>query len=98
MCRSTDGPAEVQGVLERLREMVGLVNEAATAAAAAEAEPAKPGAAAKSPAAARPAARVEESGVARLASMTSGLFARLSRAASASAPASRAAGSGGRSK
>jgi hypothetical protein len=30
--------------------------------------------------------------------MTSGLFARLSRAASASAPASRAAGSGGRSK
>jgi hypothetical protein len=94
MCRATDGPAEVQGVLERLREMIRLVNETATAAARAEAEAAKP-------AAARPTARAEESGVARLASMTSGLFARLSRASTSSVPANaaRPAGSAaGRSK
>ena len=89
MCRATDGPAEVQGVLERLREMVSLVNESATNAAAAEAQPAKPAAAA------RP--RPEESGVARLASMTSGLFARLSRAA-ASEPARASGSAAGRSK
>ncbi len=37
-CRATDGPAEVMGVLKRLEEMIGLVNQAATAAARAEAE------------------------------------------------------------
>src|SRR5262245_46181685 len=36
-CRSTDGPAEVMGVLKRLEEMIGLVNQTATAAAKAEA-------------------------------------------------------------
>lgn len=37
-CRSTDGPAEVMGVLKRLEDMIGLVNAAATDAAKAEAE------------------------------------------------------------
>jgi hypothetical protein len=35
-CRATDGPAEVMGVLKRLEEVIGLVNQAATAAAKAE--------------------------------------------------------------
>ena len=40
-CRSTDGPAEVMGVLHRLQEMVELVNQAATAAVRAEQEQSK---------------------------------------------------------
>ena len=40
-CRATDGPAEVLGVLKRLEELVGLVNQAATAAAKADLEKAK---------------------------------------------------------
>ena len=67
-CRATDGPAEVMGVLKRLEDMIGLVNEAATAATMAELEPAK----AKTP----PAAAETAHGPAALAA---GLFARLSR-------------------
>ncbi len=68
-CRSTDGPAEVMGVLKRLEEMVGLVNEMATAAAKAELDPTKGKAhtAEKSEAPHGPAA------------LAAGLFARLSR-------------------
>lgn len=69
-CRATDGPAEVMGVLKRLEEMVGLVNEAATAAArAAEIEPAnaKTSFTAKTEPAHGPAG------------LAAGLFARLSR-------------------
>lgn len=68
-CRATDGPAEVMGVLKRLEDMIGLVNEAATAAAMAELEPAK----AKTPSV---AAAETAHGPAALAA---GLFARLSR-------------------
>jgi hypothetical protein len=67
-CRATDGPAEVMGVLKRLEEMVGLVNQAATATAKAEAEANR----SKTPAAGRPA-------VAGAAALAGGLFARLSR-------------------
>ncbi|MGE5278421.1 MAG: hypothetical protein ACM3SU_15615 [Acidobacteriota bacterium] len=67
-CRATDGPAEVMGVLKRLEDMIGLVNEAATAAAMAELEPLK----AKTPAAAAEAAHGP-------AALAAGLFARLSR-------------------
>jgi hypothetical protein len=66
-CRSTDGPAEVMGVVKRLEEMVGLVNQAATAATKAELEQAK----------GKPAARGEAAQGA--ASLAAGLFARLSR-------------------
>ncbi len=66
-CRATDGPAEVMGVVKRLEEMVGLVNQAATAAAKAELEHAK----------AKPTARNET--VQGAASLAAGLFARLSR-------------------
>ena len=79
-CRATDGPAEVQGVLERLRDMIGLVNQGATAAAAAEAESAKRPAQSASP---RPGAKLDETAVGRLAAMTSGLLARFSRATAA---------------
>ena len=65
-CRSTDGPAEVMGVVKRLEEMIGLVNQAATSAARAEMEGSRPKA--------RSAA--ESHGPAALAA---GLFARLSR-------------------
>ena len=89
-CRATDGPAEVQGVLGRLKEMLVLVNQTATAAAGAEVEGAKKpsGAAPRSP------ARADETAVGRLASMTSGLFARFSKAN----PAPPAAAPNGRSK
>ncbi len=66
-CRATDGPAEVMGVVKRLEEMVGLVNQAATAAAKAELEQAK----------AKPTARNETAQ--RATSLAAGLFARLSR-------------------
>ena len=89
-CRATDGPAEVQGVLERLREMIGVVNQAATASAAAEADSAKrPTASAPT----RAAAKLDETAVGRLASMTSGLLARFSKATAAPTAASN-----GRSK
>lgn len=68
-CRATDGPAEVMGVLKRLEEMVGLVNEAATAAARAEIEQSK--------AKATHAAKVEPAN--GPAGLAAGLFARLSR-------------------
>jgi hypothetical protein len=68
-CRSTDGPAEVMGVLKRLEEMIVLVNQAATAATKAEVEQAQPKA--RDASAAEPA-----HGAAALAA---GLFARLSR-------------------
>jgi hypothetical protein len=67
-CRSTDGPAEVMGVLHRLQEMVELVNQAATAAVRAEQEQSK-----VKP---HPAAKAEGS---TAASLAAGLFARLSR-------------------
>jgi hypothetical protein len=66
-CRATDGPAEVMGVVKRLEDMVGLVNQAATAAAKAELEQAK----------AKPIARNEA--VQGAASLAAGLFARFSR-------------------
>ena len=66
-CRSTDGPAEVMGVVKRLEEMIGLVNQTATSAARSEVEAAR---AKTRPAAAAP------SGAAGLAA---GLFARFSR-------------------
>lgn len=67
-CRSTDGPAEVMGVLHRLQEMVEAVNQAAIASVREEQEQSKvaPLPAAKSPA-----------GTA--ASLAAGLFSRLSR-------------------
>jgi len=65
-CRSTDGPAEVMGVLKRLEEMIALVNDSASAAAKAEIE------AAANPRASKP----EPQGA---AAMAAGLFARLSR-------------------
>jgi hypothetical protein len=68
-CRSTDGPAEVMGVLKRLEEMIALVNQTATAAAKAEVEQTQPKV--RSASAAEPA-----HGAAALAA---GLFARLSR-------------------
>lgn len=67
-CRSTDGPAEVMGVLHRLQEMVELVNQAATAAVRAEQEQSK--------VKQHPAAKAEGNTAAGLAA---GLFARLSR-------------------
>ena len=68
-CRATDGPAEVMGVVKRLEEMVGLVNQTATAAARAEIEAsrARSHTAARSELAQGPAA------------LAAGLFARLSR-------------------
>jgi hypothetical protein len=68
-CRATDGPAEVMGVLKRLEEMIGLVNQAATAAAKAGLEPAKD----KPHAAGKPEAAHSATALA------AGLFARLSR-------------------
>ena len=70
-CRSTDGPAEVMGVLKRLEEMIGLVNQAAAASAKAEAEP--------SNVRAHPSAKGAPSAVAGAAGLAAGLFARLSR-------------------
>jgi len=67
-CRSTDGPAEVMGVLHRLQEMVQVVNQAALAAARAEQEASK---VKQHPAAKTP--------VGTAANLASGLFARLSR-------------------
>jgi hypothetical protein len=67
-CRSTDGPAEVMGVLHRLQEMVELVNQAATAAVRAEQEQSK--------VKQHPAAKGEGN---TAASLAAGLFARLSR-------------------
>ena len=67
-CRSTDGPAEVMGVLHRLQEMVELVNQAATAAVRAEQEQSK--------VKQHPAAKGEGT---TAASLAAGLFARLSR-------------------
>jgi len=67
-CRSTDGPAEVMGVLHRLQEMVELVNQAATAAVRAEQEQTK--------VKQHPAAKAEGN---TAASLAAGLFARLSR-------------------
>ena len=66
-CRSTDGPAEVMGVLKRLEEMIGLINQAATSAARAEVEQAQPKA--------RPSAEPAHGA----AALAAGLFARLSR-------------------
>jgi len=67
-CRSTDGPAEVMGVVKRLEEMIGLVNQAAMAAAKAELEQAR----------AKPVAAHGEAAQGA-ASLAAGLFARLSR-------------------
>ena len=69
-CRSTDGPAEVMGVLKRLEEMIGLVNQAATSAAKAETESAQ-----QSPARSAPA----DGPAHGAAALAAGLFARLSR-------------------
>lgn len=66
-CRATDGPAEVMGVVKRLEDMVGLVNQAATAAAKAELEQAR----------AKPPARNETAQ--GIGSLAAGLFARFSR-------------------
>jgi hypothetical protein len=69
-CRSTDGPAEVMGVLKRLEEMINLVNSAAKAAAKAELDQAK----------VRPYPSAAKAEVAHSASsLAAGLFARLSR-------------------
>ncbi|MGH9366106.1 MAG: hypothetical protein ACRD3M_00340 [Thermoanaerobaculia bacterium] len=68
-CRATDGPAEVMGVLKRLEEMIGLVNEAATLAAKAELEQAH--------SRSRGAASAEPAHGA--GALAAGLFARLSR-------------------
>jgi|RhiMethySRZTD1v2_1073278.scaffolds.fasta_scaffold547831_3 hypothetical protein len=38
-CRSTDGPAEVMGVVKRLQELVAMVNDAGNAALRAEQQP-----------------------------------------------------------
>ena len=76
-CRSTDGPAEVMGVLKRLAEMVGLVNEAATAAAKAEmAAPSNVRPHPSAPKAPPKPASQEQGGVASLAA---GLLSRFSR-------------------
>lgn len=67
-CRSTDGPAEVMGVLQRLQEMVQLVNQAAVEAVRAEQEQSK--------VKQHPSAKTAGGGAASLAA---GLFSRLSR-------------------
>ena len=69
-CRSTDGPAEVMGVLKRLDEMIGLVNQNATASAKAELEP--------SNVRTHPAAKGAQA-VQGAAGLAAGLFARFSR-------------------
>jgi hypothetical protein len=69
-CRATDGPAEVMGVLKRLEEMVGLVNQSAAAGARAEVEP--------SNVRAHPAAKAAQTAQAA-AGLAAGLFARFSR-------------------
>jgi hypothetical protein len=71
-CRSTDGPAEVMGVLKRLEEMVGIVNEAATAAA--KAEVAATSNVRPHPSAPKPASQGQGA-----ASLAAGLLARVSR-------------------
>jgi hypothetical protein len=69
-CRATDGPAEVMGVLKRLEEMIGLVNQAAAAAAKAGLEP--------SNVRAHPAAKGAQTAQGA-AGLAAGLFARFSR-------------------
>jgi hypothetical protein len=67
-CRATDGPAEVMGVLKRLEEMIGLINQMATTAAKAEIEQAQM----------RARGPVAEPANSALA-VAAGLFARFSR-------------------
>jgi len=68
-CRSTDGPAEVMGVLKRLEEMIGLVNGAAAESAKAELQPSNVRA---HPSAAKPAAQTATA-------FAAGLLSRFSR-------------------
>jgi hypothetical protein len=70
-CRSTDGPTEVMGVLKRLEEMVGLVNETANAAVKAEQE--------SSNVRSHPAAVARPAAASGAVSLAAGLLARFSR-------------------
>jgi hypothetical protein len=72
-CRSTDGPAEVMGVVKRLEELVAMVNDAANAAVRQEQPPSNVRTHPSTPKAAAPKAEAERP------SLAAGLLARFSR-------------------
>ena len=72
-CRSTDGPAEVMGVVKRLQEFVAMVNDASNAALRQEMQPSN-----VRPHPAAPKAPVSKPEAER-PSLAAGLLARFSR-------------------